>query len=73
MHELGQQYAVCIGVNPGDQDANGRHGCSKRNEKRKPGRPMRGGGPKVIGHRQMPNRPENTQYEARCQCVLLQA
>ena len=71
MHELSDQDAFCIGVEPGDENAHGGHGESEGQEKWEPVCTVGRSGSEVIDHRQVPQAPEQSEQDTRAERIVL--
>lgn len=65
MEELSNQNATCVGVNPGDQDAHGRHGGGEGEKEGEPISPVRRGGSQIIDDWDVPGSPEKAEENRR--------
>src|SRR6266850_8616433 len=61
MHELRQQHAFRVRINPCDQHSHGRHGQTERKKKWQPIGTMWGGGGKIVDNRKVPKGPQQPE------------
>jgi hypothetical protein len=63
VEELGEENTICVGVGPGDEDADGGHGGGEGKKEGEPVGAVGGGGSEVVNDGDVPGAPEKAEKD----------